>query len=484
MGNNEAETPSKSEKASSPTQEQANIHPYPDWAAIQAYYGPGVTLPPPYFNSAVTSGHAPHPYMWAPHQTMMPPYGVPYAAIYSHGGVYAHPAVPLVKQYDETCIMEDGRKKLIFLAHDAHEEKLDLTIVPVMQVATPLSIETPAKSSGNKDQGLMKKLKGFNGFSVSIGNGNSESAAGGSVGGLSQRFAYLHHSSHLLIPFSGSKLGGELSSSLTVDMVHNLKLYSIHAECGTEGSSDGSDGNTAGAYKTRRKRVCGGTPSIGKDGKVDTEASLIPGGEVNAASSMSLGVGKSVGTVITPSMTTALELSCSPNGKAKTAACVPPIVGAVVPPEAWVQDERELKRQRRKQSNRESARRSRLRKQAESEELAIKVETLNAENMTLRSEINQLAENSEKLRLENAALMEKLKNAQLGQVGEMDSDKFEAEMDPPISTENFLSRVNNNSDSVGRNVQHQSENLENSKSGTKLHQLLESSPRADPVAAG
>lgn len=29
-------------------------------------------------------------------QPMMPPYGAPYAAIYSSGGVYAHPAVPLV----------------------------------------------------------------------------------------------------------------------------------------------------------------------------------------------------------------------------------------------------------------------------------------------------------------------------------------------------------------------------------------------------
>jgi len=27
---------------------------------------------------------------------MMPPYGAPYAAIYAHGGVYAHPAVPVV----------------------------------------------------------------------------------------------------------------------------------------------------------------------------------------------------------------------------------------------------------------------------------------------------------------------------------------------------------------------------------------------------
>lgn len=96
---------------------------------------------PPYYNSAVASGHAPHPYMWGPPQVpldescifclqfrsatifvlfvhaeelikliedeykhftyylfqpMMPPYGAPYAAVYSHGGVYSHPAVPIV----------------------------------------------------------------------------------------------------------------------------------------------------------------------------------------------------------------------------------------------------------------------------------------------------------------------------------------------------------------------------------------------------
>lgn len=32
-------------------------------------------------------------------QPMMPPYGAPYAAIYAHGGVYAHPGVPLVSVY-------------------------------------------------------------------------------------------------------------------------------------------------------------------------------------------------------------------------------------------------------------------------------------------------------------------------------------------------------------------------------------------------
>ncbi|XP_056688629.1 transcriptional activator TAF-1-like [Spinacia oleracea] len=48
------------------------------------------------------------------------------------------------------------------------------------------------------------------------------------------------------------------------------------------------------------------------------------------------------------------------------------------------QNERELKRERRKQSNRESARRSRLRKQAE-EELVRRVESLSAENMALKT---------------------------------------------------------------------------------------------------
>ncbi|KAK7815425.1 g-box-binding factor 3 [Quercus suber] len=84
MANNEEGKPSKSEKSPSPAQlmylnlldiekkiglddqtnqaSQTNIQAYPDWAAMQP---------------------------------MMPPYGAPYAAIYPHGGVYAHPGVPL-----------------------------------------------------------------------------------------------------------------------------------------------------------------------------------------------------------------------------------------------------------------------------------------------------------------------------------------------------------------------------------------------------
>ena len=57
---------------------------------------------------------------------------------------------------------------------------------------------------------------------------------------------------------------------------------------------------------------------------------------------------------------------------------------------APAQDERELKRQRRKQSNRESARRSRLRKQAECEELGSRVGGLTEENERLRAEVKRL----------------------------------------------------------------------------------------------
>ncbi|EFJ11592.1 hypothetical protein SELMODRAFT_125734, partial [Selaginella moellendorffii] len=68
-------------------------------------------------------------------------------------------------------------------------------------------------------------------------------------------------------------------------------------------------------------------------------------------------------------------------------------------------DERELKRQRRKQSNRESARRSRLRKQAKCEELSTRVDALAVENAALRTELGRLMEERNKLAQENVTLM-------------------------------------------------------------------------------
>ncbi|GMI85878.1 G-box binding factor 3 [Hibiscus trionum] len=365
MGNND-EVKSKSEKSSSPVPtDQASIHVYPDWAAMQAYYGPRVAMPP-YYNSAVASGHAPPPYMWGPPQPMMPPYGAPYAAIYPHGGVYAHPAVPLT--------------------------------------ATP--VETPTKSSGNTERGLTKKMKGFDGLAMSIGNGTAANDEGTAEPRMSQS-----------------------------------------AE--TEGSTDGSDGNTTGTDQSRRKRSREGTPTVGGDAKNEAKSTnAVAAGEVTTTISP-----KPIGAVLSPGMSTALELRNPPSVNAKSSPTNVPC--GVMPPEVWMQKERELKRERRKQSNRESARRSRLRKQAETEELARKVESLTAENATLRSEINQLTEKSDKLRVENATLGEGLKAAQLGQAQEMTKNK--------------------NEDKEG--------GMYEKKSGAKLHQLLDASPRTDAVAA-
>lgn len=48
-------------------------------------------------------------------------------------------------------------------------------LVKWQQPGTPLSIDnTPTKSTGNTDNGLMKKLKEFDGLAMSLGNGNDE----------------------------------------------------------------------------------------------------------------------------------------------------------------------------------------------------------------------------------------------------------------------------------------------------------------------
>ena len=80
---------------------------------------------------------------------------------------------------------------------------------------------------------------------------------------------------------------------------------------------------------------------------------------------------------------------------------------------------------------------------------------------------------------------EKLKNAQLGQPEEIILNSTDSNRAPPVSTENLLSRVNNNSSSDDRTAEDNKDFCENkSKSGAKLHQLMDTNPRADAVAAG
>lgn len=374
MGSCEEKT-CKSEKSSSPPpppppeHQQAGVHAYPDWATMQAYYGPRMAMPP-YYNSAVAPGHAPPPYVWGPPQHMMPPY----AAMFPHGGVYPHPGVP---------------------------------------IASPMSIDSPVKSSGNSDRGLIKKLKKFDGLAMSIGNGNSHSS-------------------------------GE-----------------------TGGSSEGSDGNTTEGGQSNGKRSREDSPiAPAVVGKTEPFTGQLFPTEQNDAS------GKVSALTINPYKASDSEMKKSPT--TLTSATL-----AVAPNEALLLSERELKRERRKQSNRESARRSRLRKQAEAEELAMKVEALTSENLNLKSEINRLTDTSEKLKLQNAKLMEQLKTAQLEQPEDPRLDP----QGPTLSTANLLSKVDNGSSSSSGGDSEVYESNNNQKSGAKLRQLLDSSPRAGTVVA-
>ncbi|XP_073118773.1 common plant regulatory factor 1 isoform X2 [Henckelia pumila] len=383
MGNSEEEKPCKTEALSSPPVEQSNIHAYPDWAAMQAYYGPRLAVPP--YHNSVAASHAPPPYMWGPPQSMISPYGAPYAAFYAHGGVYPHPGVHMA--------------------------------------GTTLSMETPVKSPGNTDGGFVKKLKEFDGLSMSIGNGNDNSAD---------------------------------------DAADNEVTQSEE----TEGASDGSNASNGVTTGSGKKRSRTGSPNSAGNGKSkrlgqDSEKMV----KVMPPANISTKTSESMSTALLLKDPTDFDVKLSPTS----------VPQSLKPGEAWLQNERELKRERRKQSNRESARRSRLRKQAEHEELTIKVQALTSENMTIKSEINKLINNSEKLKLENATLMEKLKDAQLGQTEDVTLHEIGDLRPKPDGTVNLLARVNNNSD--------EGEAYENSSPGAKLHELLDKSPRADAVAA-
>ncbi|XP_013611854.1 PREDICTED: G-box-binding factor 2 isoform X2 [Brassica oleracea var. oleracea] len=362
MGSNEEGKTTQSDKPAQvqapPPPEQSNVHVYHhDWAAMQAYYGPRVAITPQYYNS---NGHAP-PYIWGSPSPMMAPYGTPYPPFCPPGGVYAHPALQMGTQPQGAVSQA----------------------TPV--VATPLNLEAhPANSSGNTDQGFMKKLKEFDGLAMSISNNKTGSA---------------EHSS-------------EPKNSQSSE---------------NDDSSNGSDGNATGGEQSRKKRSREGSPN--NDGKPSSQIVPLLRDE-NEKQAVTMG---------TPVMPTVLDFPQPRHG---------------APHEVW--NEKEVKREKRKQSNRESARRSRLRKQAETEELSVKVDALVAENMTLRSKLGQLNDESEKLRLENQALLDQLKAQATGK------------------TENLISGVDKNNNSVSGS---------SSSSKNAEQQLLNVSLRTDSVAA-
>ncbi|KAJ8646811.1 hypothetical protein MRB53_008559 [Persea americana] len=371
MGNGEVDAPTKTPKSSSLAQEQpppsspATL--FPDWASYQAYYNPAGTppIPPPgFFHSSMASSPQAHPYMWGP-QHMVPPYGTPppYVAMY-HGGVYAHPSIPPGSHlYGPYAMPSNG--------------------TPGVSVAAAGGTDESAEG----ERSPLKNSKG------SLGSLNMLTGKDSEVGKT-----------------SGASGNGAMSQS---------------GESGNEGSSEGSDANSRdgsqqkpcceqGSHADNGSSICSAPCGVTGAAPTQTMANLtmtmmgippssVPGPTANLNIGMDFWGGHpptSIATMKVMATSSPVTVPIAPahlNGSQD-----------VFPPELWLQDERELKRQRRKQSNRESARRSRLRKQAECEELAKHVETLQEEHSSLKDELQHMREEHEKLAAENASLTEKL----------------------------------------------------------------------------
>ncbi|XP_043718275.1 bZIP transcription factor 1-B-like [Telopea speciosissima] len=383
MGSSEMDTPAKASKTSTPTSTPTTQEQPPttstaavyDWSGFQAY----PHIPPHgFFHSSVGSSPQVHPYMWGA-QHLMPPYGTPpppYVAMYPHGGMYAHPTLP------------PGSHPFSPYAMPSPNGNAEAS------GTVPSGAEVDGKSSDGKERSPFKRSKESLGSLNMLTGKNSE-----------------------VSKTSGASANGVFSQS---------------AESGSEGSSEGSDANS---QNDSQHKAGSGQDSLGAEASRNGNAVRGPqnGASCTAPNTMlnqtmaimPMHAAAAPGGIAGP--TTNLNIGMDYWGAPATSSIpalrgkVPstPVSGTVVSSgavgsrdsvstELWIQDERELKRQRRKQSNRESARRSRLRKQAECEELAQRVEVLKEENTTLRSEVSHVRSEYEQLLSQNASLKERV----------------------------------------------------------------------------
>ncbi|CAA2975856.1 G-box-binding factor 1 [Olea europaea subsp. europaea] len=178
------------------------------------------------------------------------------------------------------------------------------------------------------------------------------------------------------------------------------------ADSGSEGSSDASDQNDNQEFSATKKGSFDQMLAEGAHAQNSGPANFqnsVPGNPVVSMPATNLNIGMDLWNASSAG-SGAMKLCPSQTSVSPTVAPSP----SDMMNEHWIQDERELKRQKRKQSNRESARRSRLRKQAECEELQHRVETLSGENRTLRDELQRLSEECDKLTSENDSIKEEL----------------------------------------------------------------------------
>ncbi|XP_077244788.1 bZIP transcription factor 1-B-like [Tasmannia lanceolata] len=363
MGSSETDTPAKASKTSS-TQEQppptSTAAAY-DWGGFQAYS----PIPHPahgFFHPPVASSPPAHPYMWGP-QHLIPPYGTPphpYVAMYPHGGLYAHPSMP------------PGSHPFSPYAMPSPNGNAETS------GAMPGGMEVDGKSSEGKEKNPLKRSKGSLGsLNMLTGKNNNDP---GKTSGTSANGGFSHSGE------SASEASSEGSDA-------NSQNDSLEGEASQNGN--GVRGPQNGVARTSQQTMAimpmtpGGTP----------------GGIAGPTTNLNIGMDYWGAPPPSPLPMLHGKVPATPIG----GPMVPiGLAGPREPSDLWLQDERELKRQRRKQSNRESARRSRLRKQAECEELAQRVEVLTEENTALRSEVSRIRNEYEQLLAQNTSLQERL----------------------------------------------------------------------------
>ncbi|KAL9242662.1 hypothetical protein vseg_016644 [Gypsophila vaccaria] len=331
-----------------------------EWSGYQAY----AHIPPPGF---MASSPQAHPYMWGV-QHMMPPYGTPphpYVAMYPHGGVYAHPSMP-PGSYPFAPFAMPSSNGMAEASGNTHG-----------------SADADNKQPEGKEKLPVKRMRGSLGsLNMLTGKSNKEGKPAATV------------------------TNGACSKS---------------ADSGSDGSSEGSDANSQNDSPMKSEgRQDGGEVDASQNGNsahATQNGVVIPHTMVNHA----MGVVPMAGSGAVAGPATNLNIgmdywggpasSPMPAMQGKVSASVAAGSRDNLQSQLWLQDERELKRQRRKQSNRESARRSRLRKQAECDELAQRAEVLKDENANLRSELNRIRSEYDQLMAENHALKVRLGEA-------------------------------------------------------------------------
>ncbi|KAL8141739.1 hypothetical protein V2J09_014771 [Rumex salicifolius] len=373
MGSSETDKSSKDPKTPtrppSTTQEQSSATSTgavnPEWSGFQAYS----PMPHGYLASSPQA----HPYMWSV-QPMMPPYGTPshpYMAMYPHG-VYAHPSIP-----------PGSYPYSPFAVPPANA-------MPEASGNMPVVMDVDAKLPVGKEKLPIKRSKGSLG-SLNMITGKKKEQV---------------------------KSKGPLANG----------TYSKSGESSSDGSTEGSDANSQNDSQIKcsdRQESLeadasqNGSSMHGPQNGLPNPSHAI----VNSSLSIVPMPAAPVGAVAGP--TTNLNIGMDYWGSAATPSAIPAMHGNVsstpiptgivtagsrenLQSQVWVQDERELKRQRRKQSNRESARRSRLRKQAECDELGQRADVLKEENASLKSKLNRIRMDYEQLLAENKMLKEKL----------------------------------------------------------------------------